>query len=100
MQLAAVTEAFVMLKPGTGIAYLTIHWHHQAIDAQSAIFTVKLGAGMVAQHGSAEQEAVAPCSGIGGHKEIVMGKVVATRVLKSQLHMVQLRVGPDVHRQA
>ncbi len=88
MQLTAVAVALIVLKPGAGVAHFVFHWHRQAVDAQRGIFAVQLGTGVMAQYRSAQQEAVAECRRIGGKPQIVMGEVVARRILKRQLDVV------------
>lgn len=70
-----------------------------AVNTQRSVLTVQLGAGIVAQHRAAKQEAVAVSRGIPAQQNIVVGEVVTERILKRQLDMVQLGVGRHVHRQ-
>ena len=53
----------------------------------------------MAQHRTAEQEAMAVRRGIRSQQDIVMREVVALGVLKRQLNVVELRIGGNVHRQ-
>ncbi len=67
MQLTAVAVAFVVLKPGAGVAHLVIHRQRQTVHAKRNVLAVELRAGVVAQYARAQQIAAAGGMGILRH---------------------------------
>ena len=89
-----------MVEPGAAVADLIFHRHRQRIEAQVAVFTAQAGAGVMTQHLAAEQETAAEGRGVAAQHQVVMGEVVAERVLKRQLDMLEVRVIGHRHGQS